>query len=431
MCDYYGWAWGMGTEFINYELKNARNYEVLDLSFVGEFNLKIGIKLLFGGYKMRGDALKYFKSNRVKVINGNFRKIALNKKSLKHAPLEISPTINSIVEKSGTIDLKFIQESKKKLSIVKKEIRKSNLVYTLLHNFNFSEYSKIITVNGRFTKSATVVRFCKENSINYGLLEGGGKSSSFQLFETSPHSTKEIQDKINHLWGEALEPTRSEIARKYFENLIINRQSAEHNYRSHMVVDKTPDFSDKKICVFYASSEWEYFGLYEQVPEGYFRNQTEAFRALLNCLDENIWDVYLRRHPSSHKSSKYDGEKVIWEEFKGKSNIHVIEPNSDTDSLALGYKADLIASFASTINIEFLARELRNVITLGPAPWNHLLPERYLPTEVKIKKFINSSPDEISLQKLLPWAYYQCESGTQFELVATDAKTGVWKINKL
>jgi hypothetical protein len=78
--------------------------------------------------------------------------------------------------------------------------------------------------------------------------------------------------------------------------------------------------------------------------------------------------------------------------------------------------------------VEFLAREFHNVITLGPAPWNHLIPERYLPTEEKIKEFVNSYHGEISSEKLLPWAYYQSESGTQFELVTTDDKSGIWKI---
>ena len=78
MCDYYGWTWGMGIEFINHELKNGRNYEVLDLSFVGELNLKMVIKLFFGGFKMRRDALKYFKLNRIKLINHNFRRIIVN-----------------------------------------------------------------------------------------------------------------------------------------------------------------------------------------------------------------------------------------------------------------------------------------------------------------------------------------------------------------
>jgi len=428
MCDYYGWTWGMGIEFINHELKNGRSYEVLDLSFVGEFNLKIVLKIFFGGYKMRRDALKYLKFKGIKVINQNYRRVILKNKFIKHYPLEISPTINSIVEKSGTIDLESIQKSKKGLKIIRKEIKKSNSIYALLSSINLANYSKIIAVNGRFTKSATVVRYCKDKSINYGLLEGGGKISSFQLFEISPRSTKEVQNKIDDLWSSVSEPNRSQIARDYINNLILNRQSARLNYRSNMVIDKIPDLSSKKHCMFYASSEWEYFGLYEDMPVGYFRNQTEAFSTLLKCLDQDIWDVYLRRHPSSYKSSGHDGENIIWEEFVGKPNVHIIAPDSDIDSLALGYKADLIASFASTINVEFLAREYHNVITLGPASWNHLLPERYLPTEEKIREFVNSRPDEISLEKLLPWAYYQCESGTQFELVTTDDKSGIWKI---
>ncbi len=428
MCESSGWQWGVGAEFINFELKNRNIYDVVDLSFLGDLPLKARIKLLLGGFKMRKECLTFFKNMNIEVFIYRTIRILNYKKPIYHFPFEQSPAINSIVEKCKTINLELIKRKNKFKRISRKEIHKSNLVYSVLKSIDFSNVAKVVTVNGRFTKSATVVKFCQENGIELSLLEGGNKNSSFQIFKISPHSTQEVQEKIKELWNSATEPYRSEISRKFLENLVLQRRLPGIDFRSKIVWDKKPQFSGKKICVFFASSEWEYFGLREEVQPGYFKNQIDAFDALITCLNNDIWDIYLRRHPVAHNSDHSDGEKNIWESFGNIPNVFVIEPNSDIDSIALGLEADLIASYGSTINMEFYARKISNVITLGPAPWNHLLPERYLATKEKIQAFMSSDKPEIDLDKLLPWAYYQMESGIEFELISTDDKTGHWKM---
>jgi hypothetical protein len=259
-------------------------------------------------------------------------------------------------------------------------------------------------------------------------LEGGHKNTSFQIFDFGPHSTSEIQKKINQLWNSAVEPYRSDISRMYLENLVINRRRPGSDFRSRIVWDSLPKFSGKKICVFFASSEWEYLGVREEVPTGHFENQIEAFKALVACLDSEIWDIYLRLHPVTPTHNNHDGENSIWVPFRDITNVVVIESNSNIDSIALGLKADLIASYGSGINMEFYARKLGNTITMGLAPWNDLLPERHIPTIKKLQKFIGSVKSSIEIEKLLPWAYYQVESGIEFELISTDEKTGRWKM---
>lgn len=430
MCESSGWQWGVGAEFINFELKNGNSYEVLDLSFLGDFKLKTRIRRLLGGFKMRRETLAFFKRKNLQVSKiqrlGN---IHYRQKNL-HDLLEQSPAINSIVERCQTIDLELIQGKDQYARIVQEEFRKSDLVYSVLSGIDFSDVEKIVTVNGRFTKSATVVKYCEDSGIKLALLEGGNKNSSFQIFEVSPHSTIEVQGKITQLWNSAIEPYRSEISREFLENLVINRRLPGVDFRSKIIWDKKPKFSGKKICAFFASSEWEYIGVREEVQPGHFKNQIEAFEALLTCLDKDIWDIYLRRHPAGPNADQCDGEKSLWIQFQNFPNVFVIEPSSEIDSIALGLKADLIASYGSTINIEFYARKLSNAITLGPAPWNNLLPERYMPTTEKLKDFISSINSNIQMDKLLPWAYYQMESGIEFELITTDDKTGRWKMKE-
>jgi hypothetical protein len=110
--------------------------------------------------------------------------------------------------------------------------------------------------------------------------------------------------------------------------------------------------------------------------------------------------------------------------------VTIFEPNSKVDSLELGNSADLIASYWSTINLEFIMRGKRNVITMGQAPWNNLIPENHTSTEIKLIKFLNSDFPEYNINRIYPWAFYQSSHGIDFKIVNTDPKTGKWQLKK-
>jgi hypothetical protein len=68
MCDPSGWQWGLGLEFVNDELKLGRDFEILDLSFLGQGSLISLAKILFGGYKVRRKSLEFYRSKKIKLI---------------------------------------------------------------------------------------------------------------------------------------------------------------------------------------------------------------------------------------------------------------------------------------------------------------------------------------------------------------------------
>lgn len=428
MCDPSGWQWGLGLEYVNNELKSGRNFEVLDLSFLGQLTLGSFGKIVFGGYRVRKKSLQFYKSKNIKSIK--IRKIHYCRKQ-HTVPDKILPSnlcLNSIVEQSGTCDLDFIARTKRTKKIIKSENRKRNLTYNVLNEIDLKNYHKVVTINGRFTKSATVKFVCKLNQIQCQLIEGGGKKNSYEVFDDSPHSIREISDKISDLWSHAIEPSRSQISREFLNGVIEKHSLPGINFRSAMVSGKIPKLSEKKICVFYASSEWEYMGVGDAIDPSLFQNQVEAFRSLIQSLDTKSWDIFLRRHPKWPGENFYDGEQFIWKEFYSNNDIRIIPPDSDIDSLALGMKAHLIASFGSTILIEFIARGHQNVLTLGPAPWNKFIPERYLPSSDALKEYLISDRKLISPEQLFPWAYFQSESGNPFNLISTNPSSGIWEI---
>jgi len=386
-------------------------------------------KILFGGYKVRRKSLEFYRSKKIKLIRIGITNYFSKATIVPEKLLTSNVSLNSIVELCGTIDLDFIAKTKRTKKIVKIENRKRDLTYTVMSKVDLNSYHKVVTINGRFTKSATVKFFCNLNKVKCQLIEGGGKKNSYEVFNKGPHSIEETSNKITDLWSQANEPTRSQIAREFLNCLVEKNALPGINYRSAMVIGKIPDLSEKKVCVFYASSEWEYIGVGDAIDPSFFQNQVEAFRGLIQSLDSKSWEIFLRRHPNRPDKNLYDGELIIWQEFYSNQDIRIIETNSDIDSLALGMKAHLIASFGSAILTEFIARGCQNVITLGPAPWNKLIPERYLPNSGALKAYLISERQLISAEQLYPWAYFQSEFGNSFNIISTDPSSGVWEIN--
>jgi hypothetical protein len=149
-----------------------------------------------------------------------------------------------------------------------------------------------------------------------------------------------------------------------------------------------PKKSNKKRCTFFASTEAEYAGVGDILPKGYFKNQVEAFRYLCEYLDPNIWEIFLRRHPQNPMSKIKDPEFFLWEEFEFFKNVTIIEPDSIVDSLALGLGSDLCVNYCSSISMELVVHGAKEVITMGPAPWNKLIPKHTAQSKVSLKTYL-------------------------------------------
>jgi hypothetical protein len=193
-----------------------------------------------------------------------------------------------------------------------------------------------------------------------------------------------------------------------------------------MIPGHRPPIGEKKVCVFFASTETEYAGVGDLVLDGNFTNQVEAFIGLLEVLNPNEWDVFLRRHPKNPSNSSQDPEAFLWAEFESYSNVQMVSPESPIDSIALGGEADLIVNYCSIIAMEFVARGFQNVLTLGPAPWNRLIPSRYLSTKSSIAKFLVEERPKISIEEILPWAYFNSNFGEDFKLLDFDKSKTKW-----
>jgi hypothetical protein len=209
---------------LNHQNKLGFNYEVLDLSFVGENGIRKLIRSISGGSKLQRTILK----------NWNGKKVIVSKKKHawysyivrnSHGYSELSgvdlasakEAFNSIVERVGNLKPDVKSDSK----MIKQEIFAREKIRLELSCINPSNYSTVVTVNGRFTKSAVVTTWAKMNNVPISYIEFGSSPTKFEIYKRSPQSIAEIEFKMNELWNLSNPITRELNAEKYLNKYFI------------------------------------------------------------------------------------------------------------------------------------------------------------------------------------------------------------------
>jgi hypothetical protein len=431
LCYPLDWHLALSFEFLINQPNYSRDYEILDLSFIGEFGLRKILRAITGGTKLRKMIIKNLKNDDIKIYRLKYKfihRLGNQKKLLKASNSSIVDTdiaaeaFNTIVEKAQTLKV----DIKSNLKIISSEIYARDEMKIALSKLNPRNYSQIFTVNGRFTKNATVVTWAKKNKIKLNLIEFGSSKTKFEVFGDTPVSISTFEEKVSSFWENSDPKSRETLAHNFLNELIQKKGASDLNWRKFMKSGEVPYIGNKKICTYYTSTEAEYVGVGDPIPDGNFKNQVEAFRALVNILDQREWHIYLRMHPNNPDTNSQGAEAFLWEEFKSNDHITIVKSDSSIDSLALGEKSNLIATYGSTIAMELVSRGIQNVITLGPALWNNLLPQHFLPNTSQLKNYILSNTPTIKVSQIYPWAYFINNFGTEFKSIRFIEEKSRW-----
>jgi len=76
--------------------------------------------------------------------------------------------------------------------------------------------------------------------------------------------------------------------------------------------------------------------------------------------------------------------------------------------------------------MELAIRGFHRFATLGPAPWNQLLPKHYTPNVGELKIFFEHPPSSMKITNLYPWAFYVATFGNDFQAIQYDNKKKKW-----
>lgn len=280
------------------------------------------------------------------------------------------------------------------------------------------EYCQVVVGNSRLVNAAGAMKAAQTQGVPTLVLERGARPGMLDTYAKSPHSFSERYDHAVNFWNACNQATREREAQLYLdlrrEYEPISGIKWSRNMESGLLPKLNPE---KKNCVFYSSSEIEFAVYGDQVEDGVFKTQLEAFEALHKSLNPKEWTLILRRHPYQNDKKRSDPESKLWSRFYRESNVVIVPPDSKIDSYALAQHANLVAHFNSSIGPEIIALECTPVITLGPNMWESPESPYLCNTNEKVVRFIASPLQTRPKSDVFIWAKYWDGFGERFQEV--------------
>jgi hypothetical protein len=297
----------------------------------------------------------------------------------------------------------------------------ADLITLLQNQFKFDE---IFTVNGRYVVDGAVVQACIESQVKCSLLESSGATPGlYEVYEISPHDIPSVQEMHKEFW-EGAGSERDIIAERGLQKKLLGTDNPGFNFRMNFTKEfsETHDPTSQKLAAFFPSSDRE-FAIF---PEFNWRNsfggsQADAFLAFSRIAMTNGYRVVVRVHPVDGKSSRElqdhfaETEDAIWRQLCTVSKAEFIESRSQVSSYDLIKKADLCATYASSISIECILLEKPTLI-LGESEVAYCVPEICAFNEAELNAKFNQGIPIVSKEALYPYGYWLESAGRKPKL---------------
>lgn len=297
----------------------------------------------------------------------------------------------------------------------------ADLISRLQSQLHFDE---IITVNGRYIVDGAVVQACRESQIKCSLIESASSSAGkYAVYKISPHDIPSVQEMHKELW-EGAGPERVEVAEKGLQKKMSGQDVPGFNYRANFTekFSWNQDLATEKIAVFFPSSDREFAIFPEFIyQESFGGSQAEAFLAFSRTVKAKGYRVIVRVHPVNSKAPKELQERFaeiedgIWSELCQTSGAEIIDSRSPISSYDLIEKANLCATYASSISIECILAGKPTLI-LGESEISYCVPEICAFNEHELISKFNQRIPIIDRVALYPYAYWLESAGKKLQL---------------
>jgi hypothetical protein len=431
------WHQVLSIELAVHLKKLGHEVSFVDISSAGESILRLIQKMRIKTYRARRGYKKVLVANQIPLSEIRLypkfhRKFIANLKldAISKETIELEMVFPTLVSITNRHEFRYSEFRKE----VDRELVKELEVLRALKMIELKSEYEIYTVNGRFTKNYVTKKWAESKGLKVKLIEFGSSRNSFEIYSISPHSMVERQAKMLSMLAHASKAEIQSLGREYFKKRRSFDPVSGVNWRSRIVPNQIPANTydlTKKRCVFYSSTEREFTGVQDLIREGDFQSQVESLIGLLELLNPEEWQVFLRRHPVGDVSVQIDGEKELWAPVKNFPHLIEIPADSSIDSFAIADGAELLAHFNSSIGPELIFAGYTNVVTLGPTMWVTLDPEGHCPDSANLERFIKTRKKRaIDVDAVLPWGFFWSKIGIEFSCFMWEKKENNWKLIK-
>lgn len=310
-----------------------------------------------------------------------------------------------------------------------KQLYLAKATWNKMTKIPLGKYTNLYTINGRYTVSATVVGYCNSVGRKISILEYGAGKNRFRIFPSNAQSSTELETLVKLDWEIAPLNERKTIAHEYFQMKKKRDPITGLSWTKNMQLGYIPDLpNDRKICVFYTTSQIEFVANKLHESEDEFMSQSNAIKMLVETLDPTKWHIVIRRHPILAENKKNSSLEENLNGIYAFSGVTIVEGNSKVDSYTLAENADLVVTYGSSIGAEITYWELAPVITLTNTPWRFCDPDRHVTNFSKLEKLLRSNIKVIPSESILPYGYSAARGGLRFQYL--NYKDGTWLLKK-
>jgi CDP-glycerol glycerophosphotransferase (TagB/SpsB family) len=285
----------------------------------------------------------------------------------------------------------------------------------MLDQIDFSKFEIIYTINGRFSSNRAIVKLLQSKEVTVKIIDLA--SNGKYLVVDNAQSTFEHINLIDDFWHNYPAESRFHDAEEYFQAKSTAIKNKSDPWIAFMTQSPNFNLPNKKIAIFYTTTQLEFVANDDSPAGDNFINQNEALAAVYNWLIDNNWFLIVRRHPRTiNTDQSVEADDLLLNLPQGQ-DLLIINPEDKINSYELAEKADLIISYGSSIAAEFIFENKKPVVSVGITPWflydktNHLLGKRELNSIDP--NFIKKSEPWI----VLPWALYILKAGSNFKFV--------------
>lgn len=220
---------------------------------------------------------------------------------------------------------------------------------------------------GRDAYSAGAVALFRMRNIQTKLLELGGVSNRWSVFDNSPHYSPDFWQKITET--DIANCDQAAIEKWWERRLKGSDHFRSENWQKSREEGSLPSSLPHEFITFFSSSDFEVpiFEDFDIFPDE-FKNQFQALKNLSDVAAANSMHVVIRRHPNSVDKFGVDRELHNWNEYIDLPNTTYIGPNEKIDTILLAKLSRIVFTYKSSVGIEAIWLGVP-AFALGPARW--------------------------------------------------------------
>ena len=277
-------------------------------------------------------------------------------------------------------------------------------------------YDKIYIWNGRLSFTRPIFEFLKNKS-KINIFETGRDRLHFMLYDNFPQNNLYISQLIEKHNSDNL----IDDARKFYEGRRNRIEDFDEAHSKIQTIGEGVKFNNnKKLLVYFTSSESERTGLFDNNNIGNFASQMDVVRNIHKFLDKNKYFLVVKFHPGQGKHHKV--WKKLWDfEFLNKEHIQYLLPDNKIDTYKVIDQSYCVITCGSTVGIESVYWN-KKCINIGNSRYMTLNSSINVNNYTELKDALNNIEQiSISREGALKYGSFHTNLGTRVRNLELDS----------